>query len=92
MILIFSFFIFLALGSIDLAYKRQQVSNSDIFKQYNESIYLADQIVFIFRLLFWMIGIVATLMLSREKLYKYFCPSKNIKINKERPTTVYEVQ
>lgn len=91
-ILIFGFFIFLALGCIDLAYKQEQVANSNFFKQYNESLYFADMIVFIFRLIFWLVGIVATLLLSREVLYKYCCPSKNIKINKERPTTVYEVQ
>lgn len=91
-ILILGFFIFLALGSIDLAYKRTQVLNSDFFKQYNESLYMADMIVFIFRLVFWLVGIIATTLLSREVLYKYCCPSKHIKINKERPTTVYEVQ
>lgn len=91
-ILILGFFVFLAIGCIDLAYKKQQVSNSDFFKQYNESLYLADMIVFIFRLVFWLVGIVATLLLSREILYKYCCPSKQIRINKERPTTVYEVQ
>jgi len=91
-ILIIGFFIFLALGCIDLGYKKKQVSNSDIFKQYNESLYLADMIVFIFRVVLWLVGIVATLLLSREVLYKYCCPSKQIKINKERPTTVYEVQ
>lgn len=91
-ILIFGFFIFLAIGCIDLAYKQEQVENSNFFKQYNKSLYFADMIVFIFRLIFWLIGIVATLLLSREVLYKYCCPSKIIKINKERPTTVYEVQ
>lgn len=91
-ILIIGFCVFLALGCIDLAYKRDKVYNSDFFKQYNKSLYFADMIVFIFRLVFWLVGIVATLFLSREVLYKYCCPSKRIKINKERPTTVYEVQ
>jgi len=91
-ILIIGFFVFLVLGSLDIAYKKEQVANSDLFKQYNESLYLADMIVFVFRLVLWLVGIVATLLLSRQVLYKYCCPSKQIRINKERPTTVYEVQ
>lgn len=91
-VLIIGFFVFLVLGSLDIAYKKEQVANSDLFKQYNESLYLADMIVFVFRLLFWLVGIVATLLLSRQVLYKYCCPSKQIRINRERPTTVYEVQ
>ncbi len=91
-ILIIGFFIFLVLGSLDIAYKKEKVINSDLFKQYNESLYLADMIVFVFRLILWLVGIVATLLLSRQVLYKYCCPSKQIRINKERPTTIYEVQ
>ncbi len=90
-LLIVGFFVFLAIGCIDIAFKKNQVAHSNIFKQYNESLYLADLLVFIFRLVFWIVGIVATLMLSRQVLYKHCCPSKQIKINKERPTTVYEV-
>ena len=90
-ILIVGFFFFLALGCIDLGYKRRQTLHGETHKQYEESLYMADLIVFVFRLIFWLVGIVATLMLSREVLYKYCCPAKRIKINKERPTTVYEV-
>lgn len=92
LILILGFFVFLVLGSLDIAFKKEQVANSDLFRTYNKSLYMADMIVFGFRLVLWLVGIVATLLLSRECMYKHCCPSKQIRINKERPTTVYEVQ
>lgn len=102
-VLIISFFFYLALGIIDLWYKQQQASSiikitiNDEYnhysslRKYSYPSYLTDLIVFIFRLIFWITGIIATLLLSRDILMKCFCPSKRIKIDKEKPTTVYEI-
>lgn len=40
----------------------------------------------------WVVGIIITLLLSRDVFFKYCCPERRIKIDKERPTTVYEVR
>jgi hypothetical protein len=102
-VLIIGFFFYLALGIIDLWYKQQQASSiikitiNDEFnhysslKKYSYPSYLTDLIVFIFRLVFWITGIIATLLLSRDILMKCCCPAKRIKIDKEKPTTVYEI-
>lgn len=102
-VLIIGFFFYLALGVIDLWYKQQQASSiikitiNDEYnhysslRKYSYPSYLTDLIVFIFRLVFWLTGIIATLLLSRDVLMRCFCPSKRIKIDKEKPTTVYEI-
>ena len=48
--------------------------------------------MFILRLIMWVVGIIITLLLSRDVFFKYCCPERRIKIDKERPTTVYEVR
>jgi len=102
-VLILGFFFYLALGIIDLWYKEQQASSiikitiNDEYnhysslRKYSYPSYLTDLIVFIFRLVFWLAGIIAILLLSRDTLMKCFCPAKRIKIDKEKPTTVYEI-
>ncbi len=102
-VLILGFFFYLALGIIDLWYKEQQASSiikitiNDEYnhysslRKYSYPSYLTDLIMFIFRLVFWLAGIIAILLLSRDVLMKCFCPSKRIKIDKEKPTTVYQI-
>lgn len=94
LLLIVGFFCFLILGILDLSFKYelQQTSQQCLYGRYNNAAYIGDCVVFLLRALFWIVGIVATLLLSRETLYKYFCPSRRIKINKEKPTTVYQVR
>ena len=90
-VLIVGFFVFLTIGIIELDHKRSQERFNIPYGRYNTSAYIGDWVVFVFRLVFWVVGIVATLLLSRDVLTKYCCPAKHIKINKERPTTVYQV-
>jgi len=89
-LLIIGFFIFLILGILDLHHKRTQHEYEEGY--YSDAAYMADLAIFIFKLVFWIIGIIATLLLSRNVLFKHLCPSKQIKIDKERPTTIYEVR
>lgn len=94
-ILIFSFFCYLVLGILDLSFKNQLQSyyySTPATGQYHRAAYIGDLVVFILRLVLWIVGIVVTLLLSRDVFFKYCCPERRIKINKERPTTVYEVR
>jgi hypothetical protein len=88
-ILIIGFIIYLILGLLDLSFKSDQEFHR--YGNYNPSQYMCDVAIFIFRLVFWAVGIVALLMLSRHVFYKRCCPSKQIKIGKEKPVTVYQV-
>ncbi|CAF0753297.1 unnamed protein product [Brachionus calyciflorus] len=88
-ILIITFFIYLILGSLDLSFK---YGIDQKYGSLRKSFYVIDLGVFIFRIIFWIIGIVATLFLSRDVLYKYCCPGKRIRINKEKPTSIYQIR
>jgi hypothetical protein len=88
-ILIVGLFLFLILSVLDLSFKHELAT---VQLRYARSAYIGDCVVFLLRLVFWLVGIVVTLLLSRDVLYKYFCPSKRIRINKEKPTTVYQVR
>ena len=90
-VLIVGFFIFLTVGIVELNHKRNQKSFDLASGYYGQAAYTGDWIIFVFKLVFWIVGIVATLMLSREVLMKYICPSKIIKINKEKPKTIYQI-
>lgn len=94
-ILLFSFFCYLILGIIDLSYKRELQSfyySTEANGRYHRAAYIGDLVVFILRLVLWLVGIIITLLLSRDVFFKYCCPERRIKIDKERPTTVYEVR
>lgn len=91
-VLIIGFFIYLIIGLVDINFKKEQEAYYKIYTHFNTSAYIGDWFVLIFRLIFWIVGIVATLLLSRNVLIKHLCPSKQIKINKEKPHTVYEVR
>ncbi|RNA31940.1 hypothetical protein BpHYR1_051282 [Brachionus plicatilis] len=88
-ILIISFFVYLILGILSLSFKYHVDQK---FGRQRKSFFTVDLGVFVFRIIFWIVGIVATLFLSRDILYKYCCPGKLIRINKEKPTSVYEIK
>ena len=90
-VLIIGFFIFLTVGIIEMNHKGNQKYFNLSHGYYGQAAYTGDWIIFIFKLIFWIVGIVATLLLSRDVLMKYICPSKRIKINKEKPQTIYHI-
>ena len=91
-ILIIGLLFYLILGVIDLSYKRKLNKYHHLVTGYNTLSYTYDLIMFVLRVILWVLGIVITLLLSRNVLIKHCCPSKQIKIDKEKPTTVYEVK
>lgn len=89
LILIISLFVYLILGILSLSFKHHVDQK---FGKLRKSFFTIDLGVFVFRVIFWIIGILATLFLSRDIFYKYCCPRKLIRINKEKPTSIYEIK
>ena len=87
--MIIGFIVYLVLGLLDLSFKSKQ--DFKHYGNYHPSAYMCDVVIFVFRLLFWLVGIAALLILGKDRLVKYCCPSKQIKIGKERPVAVYQV-
>ena len=74
------------------AHSSSNNNNNNYYKWNNyESSCATDWAVYVFRLVFWLVGVVATLLLARNSIVKHVCPSRHIRIDKERPTTIYQV-
>lgn len=91
-IMVAGFLIYLSVGIVDICFKREQEFYNKQFRRYSKALFMADLLVFAFNLIFWLVGIIAIFLLSRDVLAKYCCPARQIRINKEQPTTIYQVR